>query len=136
MRNKKHATDYFLFFATNSAKGIKKMKEAMWKVDQSGEFRFSDATNPKQILLLDPAPDFSALRRAIVERFAGTEATVADVEEFVLAETPFRETHYKKQVLAELEKAGRLVVVSTKAGRKARSYPDPAMRIRFSADSG
>src|SRR5215510_3563691 len=104
MRNKKDVTDYFLFFATNSAKGIKKMKEAMWKVDQSGEFRFSDATNPAQTLLFEPAPDFSALRRAIVERFAGVETTVAEVEGFVLAETPFRETHYKKQVLAELEK--------------------------------
>ena len=92
MRNKKDATDYFLFFATNSAQGIKKMKEAMWKVDQSGEFRFSDATNPAQTLLFEPTPDFLALRRAIVERFAGTQTTVAEVENFVLAETPSART--------------------------------------------
>src|SRR4029453_8051963 len=40
MANKNDATDYFLFFATNSRKGIQKMKEAMWKVDESGMFRF------------------------------------------------------------------------------------------------
>src|SRR5262245_37599366 len=131
MRNKKDVTDYFLFFATNSAKGVKKMKEAMWKVDQSGEFRFSDATNPAQTLLFEPAPDFSALRRAIVERFAHMETTVAEVEDFVLAETPFRETHYKKQVLAELEKVGKLTAVDPKPGRKAHSYGDPTMKLTF-----
>jgi hypothetical protein len=46
MRNKKDATDYYLFFATDNAKGMEKMKQAMWKVDESGESRFSDATNP------------------------------------------------------------------------------------------
>lgn len=95
MRNKKDATDYFLFFATNSAKGMEKMKEAMWKVDESGDFRFSDATNPAQTLLFSPQPNFDALRRAIVGRFQGTEATVAEVEDFVLASTAFRVTHYK-----------------------------------------
>jgi hypothetical protein len=100
-------TDYFLFFATNNAKGMQKMKEAMWKVDQSGEFRFSDATNPAQGLLFSPKPDFDLLRRFVVARFSGTEATVGDVEDFVLAKTPFRETHYKRQVLAGLsEMAG------------------------------
>ena len=65
---------------------------------------------------------------------SGTEATVADVEEFVLAETAFRETHYKKPVLAELEKAGKLAVVNAKPGRKARSYAEPELKLRFVDD--
>jgi hypothetical protein len=73
MRNDKELTDYFLFFATNSPKGMAKMKEAMWKVDQSGEFRFSDATNPAQELLFSREPNFDAFRRAIVARFAGKD---------------------------------------------------------------
>jgi hypothetical protein len=131
MRNKKDATDYFLFFATNSANGMEKMKEAMWKVDESGEFRFSDATNPAQTLLFSPQPNFDALRRMIVSEFQGREATVIEIQDFVLAHTPFRASHYKKQVLAELEREGRITAVDPKPGRKARSFAEPRMKLRF-----
>jgi three-Cys-motif partner protein len=131
MRNDNDVTDYFLFFATNSPKGMAKMKEAMWKVDQSGEFRFSDATNPAQGLLFTPKPDFDVLRRTILTTFSGKEVSVAEIEDFVLAETPYRETHYKKQVLAPLEREGKVVPVRPSAGRKAGTYAEPAMRLRF-----
>jgi three-Cys-motif partner protein len=131
MRNDNDVTDYFLFFATNSPKGMAKMKEAMWKVDQSGEFRFSDATNPGQTLLFSPQPDFAALQRAIHGRFTGTETTVAAVEDFVLAETPYRETHYKKQVLAVLERDGKVTPVSPPTARRPGTYADPQLRLRF-----
>jgi hypothetical protein len=29
----------------------------MWKVDESGEFRFSDATNPNQRVLFEKKPE-------------------------------------------------------------------------------
>jgi len=52
MINKINKTDYFLFFGTNHITGLKKMKEAMWKIDKSGLFQFSDATyNPNQPVL-------------------------------------------------------------------------------------
>jgi three-Cys-motif partner protein len=131
MRNDKDVTDYFLFFATNSPKGMAKMKEAMWKVDQSGEFRFSDATNPNQALLFTPKPDFDQLMRVICSTFAGTTATVAAVEDFVLAETPYRETHYKRQVLLPLERSGKVTPVDPPASRKPGTYADPALKLRF-----
>jgi three-Cys-motif partner protein len=131
MRNDKDVTDYFLFFATNSPKGMAKMKEAMWKVDQSGEFRFSDATNHAQELLFSREPSFDALRDALLARFAGQDATVAEVEDFVLAETPFRETHYKKQVLAPLEREGKISPVNPPHGRKPNTYAVPTMMLRF-----
>lgn len=133
MANKNDATDYFLFFATNSRKGIQKMKEAMWKVDESGTFRFSDATAGAAQLSLPftAKPDFAALRRDIVKWFAGQVATVAEVEEFVLANTPFRETHYKKHALAELERNGLVVPVEPKQGRRTGTYADPGMKLRF-----
>lgn len=130
MRNKNDATDYFLFFATNSKTGIERMKEAMWKVDESGEFRFSDATNPAQTLLFEKQPNFVELRRQLLVQFAGKSATVAEIEEFVLAETSFRETHYKNQ-LKELEKEGLLVPINPPANRRARTYPDPRLVLRF-----
>ncbi len=102
----------------------------MWKVDQSGEFRFSDATNPAQGLLFSPKPDQDALRRAILARFAGTNATVAEVEDYVLADTPYRETHYKS-VLAGLEQTQMLQPINPRPGRRRGTYGDPQMRLTF-----
>lgn len=132
MRNDKDVTDYFLFFATNSAKGIQKMKDAMWKIDQSGEFRFSDATNPAQTLLFSPSPDYDALKRAILSEFSGREVSVAEIEDYVLPETPFRETHYKKQVLAPLEQAGSIAPIDPPPGRRLGTFSD-RLRLRFLA---
>jgi three-Cys-motif partner protein len=137
MRNKNDATDYFLFFATNSRKGIQKMKEAMWKVDESRGFRFSDATAGASQLALPftSSPYFPALRRDIIARFAEQTPTVAEIEEFVLAETPFRETHYKKHVLAELEREGAVVPLDPKPGRRRGTYGELGMKLRFSSSS-
>ncbi len=62
MSNSRDVTDYFLFYATSELLGLKKMKEAMWKVDESGEFRFSDATDPNQFVLFEKAPSLQTLR--------------------------------------------------------------------------
>ncbi len=129
MRNDKDVTDYFLFFATNSRKGIQKMKEAMWRVDGSGEFRFSDATNPAQLLLFSPRPDLAKLEQAICARFAGSEVTVDEIEIFVLAETAFRETHYKR-ILAALERQGAIAAIDAPAKRRRGSFR-PELRLRF-----
>ncbi len=133
MRNEAGATDYFLFYATKSLKGLQKMKEAMWKVDPKGEFKFSDATDPNQMIMFGDPP-IDVLRKQILERFAGREATVQEVEEFVLANTAFRETHYKRQVLAELERSTppALFAVNPRPGRRPTTYGDPTMTLRFS----
>lgn len=46
MRNERNTTDYFLFFAINNELGLKKMKEAMWRIEASGTYSFSDAIDP------------------------------------------------------------------------------------------
>jgi hypothetical protein len=73
------------------------------------------------------------LRHQIVERFRGRETTVREVEEFVLAETAFRETHYKQGVLKVLEgeEPPGLMVVKPPSNRRKGTYPDPSLRIRF-----
>jgi three-Cys-motif partner protein len=134
MRNEQNRVDYLLFYATNSLKGLQKMKEAMWSVDESGAFTFSDATNPDQMILFAKSPPFADLRRQILERFKGSEASVGEVEEFVLAETAFRETHYKVHVLKDLE--GQLPplleVINAQPGRRRGTFPDKSLRLRFS----
>jgi hypothetical protein len=58
---------------------------------------------------------------------------VAAIEDYVLAETLFRETHYKKQVLAELERESspKFVVVGASPKRRAGTFGDSAMKLRF-----
>jgi hypothetical protein len=108
------------------------MKEAMWKVDALGEFRFSDVTDPNQMVMFNE-PSFDSLRSEVLTRFSNRTATVAEVEEFVLAKTAFRETHYKKQILAPLEAAGQLTVLNPKPNRRAGQYGDPKLRLQFPA---
>ncbi len=124
MRNEDDRTDYFLFFGTNGLKGLAKMKEAMWRVDESGRFEFSDATDPNQVVLFQPGPDFADLRQRLRAGLTGKTKSVEEVERFVLVETPYRETHYKR-VLREMEAISppELVVREAKEGRKWGQVP-------------
>ena len=133
MRNERDVVDYYLFYATNSLLGLKKMKEAMWKVDEKGEFRFSDATDPDQPLLFNEEPQFDVLRHQLLSRFGGQEASVGEIEEFVLAETAFRESHYKGHVLKPLESADPPMIeaVDPPARRRFGTYADKSLRLRF-----
>jgi len=130
MSNARDVTDYYLFYATNELLGLKKMKEAMWKADESGEFRFSDATDPNQLVLFEKAPNLLTLRARIVAEFTGKQVSVANIEKFVLLETAFRESHYKG-ILKTLEREGGLTLPNLAPGRRAGTFGDPAMIVRF-----
>jgi hypothetical protein len=122
--------DYFLFFATNNELGLKKIKEAMWRVDESGTYTFSDATDPNQTVLFSAEPDRELLKRLIVNKFSETETTPAEIERFVVHGTPFRETHYKK-VLQALEATNRITPIDPQTTRRRGTYGDVNMRLRF-----
>lgn len=132
MKNKKDATDYFLFYATSHPLGLAKMKEAMWRVDPSGEFAFSDASDPNQAVLFSGEPDYEALGGVIHARFRGTGATVDEVEKFVLERTAFTASHYKR-ALKSLEGASpaRVELVDAPAKRRAGTYPEKNQKLRF-----
>lgn len=138
MRNKRDRVDYYLFYATNSIVGLSRMKDAMWKVDGSGDFRFSDATNPNQAVLFGNEPNIDVLRSQLLTRFAGREVSVGEIVEFVLAETAFRKAHYRR-VLKPLELAEppTIEVVDPPPTRKRGTYPDRfrSMRLRFRSGS-
>jgi three-Cys-motif partner protein len=125
MKNARNATDYYLFFATNNFAGLKKMKEAMWKVDEGGQFSFSDATDPNQLVMFD-RPRFDILSDQIASEFSGRTVPVSEVEHFVVAQTAFRETHFKSQVLKPMECSSlpQVKVVKAKPGRRQGTYPD------------
>ena len=133
MLNRSNRTDYFLFFGTKSVEGIKKMKEAMWKVDETGAFQFSDATDPNQSILFEAGPDAGDLRKRILDEFRGREVSIEKLEEFVITQTPYRETHLRKSVLVPMEKAipPELEIVSAPASRKRSFFPSgTTLRMR------
>ena len=138
MRNNRDRVDYYLFYATNSILGLSRMKDAMWKVDERGEFSFSDATDPNQAVLFGNEPQFDLLERQLLAHFGGRDASVEEIEHFVLAETAFRETHYKR-ILKPLELAEppMIEVIDPPPQRKRGTYPErlKSMRLRFPSDA-
>jgi len=130
MSNSKDVTDYYLFYATNSLLGLRKMKEAMWKVDEGGEFRFSDSTDPNQFVLFEKAPRVAILASQLRATLASGALTIGEIQRHVIVETAFRETHYKPILKAwELESA--LEIINAPQGRKRGTFPDLTMQARL-----
>jgi hypothetical protein len=101
------------------------MKEAMWKADLRGEFQFSDYTDSsKQSNLFPDEPDYPRLRELIVNHYSGKRVSIDELGDWVVSETPFRRTHFKRQILASMEVEGVLIVTSPKAGRKKGTFGD------------
>ena len=92
MCDKRNQVIYYLFFAGNHPLGHKKMKEAFWKIDSSSGFKFSDATNPNQLILfdIDPSEDLS---KYLIKAFRGQRVLSENVITFVENETPFTSKH-------------------------------------------
>lgn len=126
MRDRNNRTQYYLFFATNHARGHLKMKEAMWKADPQGTFRFSDATNPNQMALLENDPTLE-LEALLQSRFQGTgSVTGARVRQFVEEETSYLKSHMSR-ALKSAEANGQITVDSLKTDekkRRANTFPD------------
>ena len=95
MRSQSNQPIYDLFFATGNSLGFRKMKEAMWAVDATGAFKFSDATDPNQTVLFTPEPELN-LAPMIHAQFRGLRVPYEEVERFVNEETNYTPAHAKK----------------------------------------
>ena len=111
---------YYLFFATNHPLGHAKMKEAFWKVDPSSGFKFSDKTNPNQMVLfdLDPSADLAMELR---NRFTGQTRHSETVIQFVEDETPYTAKH-ARSALKKLEQDGAIDVKPYKRDATKRRW--------------
>lgn len=118
MYDEKNNLIYYLFFASNHALGHKKMKEAFWRVDSQGGFRFSDRTNPNQQVLfeLDPSAD---LAKELKRTFSGTTQSSENIITFVENKTAYIETHAKR-ALVYLENKNEISIEPTKSDGKKR----------------
>lgn len=134
MRDGGNRTEYFLAFATHHREGLRVMKDAMWKVDQSGGVTFSDFTapSPEQATLFGAEPNHDQLCDLMLGRFAGQQGVpIETINEFVLVETAFRETH-GRDVLRKAQKEGS-VKVERLGEKKSKNYWGTGTRVTFPA---
>ena len=122
---------YWLFFCTNNLRGLEEMKKAMWRVDPSGGFRFSDRDDPAQLHLFSGYSQ-EALAGDLASELAGRTLSIGEIQEYVLSETP--EFRFKNS-LKLLETTGRLQPVNPRPNRRKGTFPDMQMRVRFTGSS-
>jgi three-Cys-motif partner protein len=130
MRNRQNKPVYYLFFATNNHYGHLKMKEAMWKVDPEGDFKFSDRTDPDQIVLLEKNND-DILCEELQSKFHSETVTVKTIEEYVFDKTAFIRKHMTAALkLAEVKEIIEVKEFKTD-GKKRRknTFPNNAVVI-------
>lgn len=124
VRNARNQPLYDLFFATNSNKGLIKMKEAMWRTDRSGYFIFSDARDPAQQSLFseNPGERFAPL---LWSAFRGKRATIEEVDAFADQSETYLGVHARAALRAMEKPEGvqdrrvRIARANCRGGRRA-----------------
>lgn len=120
---------HYLFFGTGSHVGLRRMKDAMWKVDPASGAAFRDSTLAEHPVLFEQEPDLARLLEMLREKFPSTWFTIGQAAEFTLLETPFRDEGQLKPVLRTAEADGALEV-QRPAGKRAGSFT-PGTQMRF-----
>jgi three-Cys-motif partner protein len=123
---------YTLYFGTSHALGLRKMKNAMWRLDPAAGSGFSYSDNPDQMTFFEPAPDLRTLESSLFGHFADQEFSIGEAEAFVLHRTPFSpDIHLKRGTLKVAEDGGRLLVRNPTGRKRVRgTYPDGTL-IKF-----
>ncbi|RLG10208.1 hypothetical protein DRN69_09390 [Candidatus Pacearchaeota archaeon] len=123
MINKFNQQTCELFFCTNSIEGLKKMNDSMWNIDKTGNFKFSDRTDPHQTVLFELKPDYKMLKQFIINKFKGKEVSIQELENFV-AIKGFKTSHLKIPILKPMEYANppEIKILSSERCRKG-VYP-------------
>lgn len=116
-------TEYFLVFGTNNPKGMEVMKNAMYKTDSRGTYRFSDREDPSQTYLTDISSESAASEAAkvVFDRFKGQKVFIPEIKEFVWATTRFR---FKNDILEYLENQGTPKIKVNGRIKKGFNYPN------------
>lgn len=129
---------YSLFHGTNSVKGLLEMKTAFWKIDETGNFRFSDRTIKGQSRLF--GSDLTPLKTFLEARLNGREYTIDSIDKLVIVETPYLPKHLNS-ALRELEDNNPPgIEVNCDGCRRRHNYPrakasGEMTKIRFIRES-
>jgi three-Cys-motif partner protein len=125
------ANTYHLVFGTaNADQGLRKMKDAMWKVDPVAGASFRDSTLADHPVLFEESPTFGELEQMLRDHFGTDWFTIEDAERFTLLETPYRDNgHLKRPTLKPAEDRDALEV-ERRSGQRAGSF-SAGTRMRF-----
>lgn len=126
MRTKANTINYFLLFASQHPLGLEKMKEAMKRVDQSGEYCFSDARIGQESLFRFDSP--SQYAKQMLHHFEGKTVSYSDIRDFALLQTPFINP---KAMLKELTENDDIHVLSVGRRTKGTFNETRIISIRF-----
>ena len=105
-----HQLKYALFFATKSYQGCDKMKQAMWKVAPLGGYSFRGDTIG-QLSFESKVVNFNELERALLDEFGVNRSIhIESIEEFMCSDKILFHSGHLKGRLADMERAGTLIV--------------------------
>ncbi len=120
-----------MVYATRSILGMEKMKDAMWRVDGSGEYTFSDRT-ANMDPLFESEPSFDQLAQDIWHQFIGCTVDVKEIERFVIGRTAFAKSH-TRAALKILEQESKLTVAGVNGHKRRKStFPPETVQLAFS----
>lgn len=117
MNNTKNRVSHHLFFCTRHIRGLSAMKQAMWKLDTTGGYRFESNYAGTPVLFGD-LPDLDRLGRELVLGYSGQTVTIERLEDYADTDTGFCRTHVRK-ALKPMEQDGRV----TSSAAKRNTYP-------------
>lgn len=117
MRDQRDTHSCFLVFASQHARGLEKMKEAMKRLDQDGSYRFTDAHILQETLFrFDDTGEWS-LR--LHKEFFGKKVGWSELNAYALNESPFVNP---KKMLQALEGNSRIQVASRDPKRRKGTF--------------
>lgn len=108
--DEKYQTLYYLIHATNRFRGLKIMKDIMYKQGASGTFAYlgpEESTYRNQMRLFKD--DISSLKHYLLKNFKGKTKKFEEILEETYMYTPFVESHYK-DALRKLEAENRIKI--------------------------
>ena len=127
MRDSNHRVIYWLFFCTNNIRGLEEMKRAMWDVDRSGGFEFSDKFVSDRSSMFEYGD--SDLAKDLLADLKGKSLAVKDIGEYALVNTP---AYKYLEALQAMEREGQVRPIAPPAGRRAGSFKDyPNMLVEL-----
>ncbi len=117
MQGSGNTLNYYLVFASQHPLGLEKMKEAMRRIDKTGQYRFSDArVGQVTMFRFDDPTEFS---QKLFEQFRGQKVRYSELHDFALNETPFTNP---KSMLKELESRQLIKVHSRDPKRRKGTF--------------
>ena len=130
IKDNKNNLIYYLIFGTKHWRGMEVMKEAMLKIDDSGQYSFSDGLVGQRFVISVNEGDEWKEQAAneIFNKFKGMTITVETVHQFVVIDTPYR---FRKDILKILEKKSPSQIIRVPKRKRRFTYPDDC-EITFS----